>query len=528
MDIRFPYVVICMLAASMVTFRTPWFYGGICVLAAWGLWSFRPRRYHVITWGGLLLSVVALGYVGHIGLYRLQGMVVDMAVEWMVWSDKDPYQSTTAIGHIGRLKLSERILLRVKLPPQANGSLLLRQASYDSYGSETWRAAIGRFEQVAMTSTPGTWQIGQPDSLDQVVIVSGYLRRGRGILAIPNGSSGIENLPAAQLSRNSYGTVKVENGPGMVNYSARYRPDFTFDLQPTPRDLYVSNRYESVLGEIVSRLELTREDPNASLDALARHFRDNFSYSLVKENETKFAPLSEFLLGSQSGHCEYFATATALLLRAAGIPTRYATGYSVQEYSDLDDMYIVRQKHAHAWVLAFIGGAWRDIDFTPPAWFLLEDQASPWWQSVYDLGSHIRYLFSNWRWSEHDTSWDDVLIWMLMPLGIILGWRLYLQERTRRARSKKNVGTPTNGAGSDSAFCQIINHLARIGLPRRPGETLNQWILRVSDSDDFEMDNDVLRTALALHYRFRFDPQGLMPDERKRLQSTVSEWIERR
>ncbi len=528
-DIRFPYVAICMLAASMVTVRTPWFYVGICALAAWALWSFRPRRYHLLTWGGLLLSVIALGYAGHVGLNRLQGIVVDLAVDRMVWSDKDPYRSTTSIGHIGRLKLSERILLRVKLPQQANGSLLLRQASYDSYASGTWRAANDRFEAVAEDPTSGTWQLGESGSLDGAVTVSGYLRRGRGILAMPNGSTRIENLPAGFLNRNLYGVVKVEDAPGMVNYTAHFRSDVSLDIEPTDKDLYIPNRYESVLGEVVSELEVTKENPNAALAALARHFRDNFSYSLVKEREAKYAPLSDFLLRSQSGHCEYFATATALLLRAAGIPTRYATGFSVQEYSDLDNMYIVRQRHAHAWVLAYIDGTWRDVDFTPPAWVLLEDQAAPWWETLYDFGSHIRFLFSNWRWSEHDAKWADVQTWMLIALGILLGWRLYFKTRIRRARSKKGHGLPASGgSGRDSDFHRIVSYLARLGRPRRPGETLNQWIRRITDGDVFVMDKDTLLTALAFHYRARFDPQGLMPDEREQLQSTVSEWIAHR
>jgi len=528
-DTRFPYVAVCMLAASMVTVRTPWFYIGICTLAAWALWNFRPQRYHVFTWGGLLLSVIALGYTGHVGLNRLQGIVVDLAVSQMVWSDRDPYQSTTSIGHIGSLKLSERILLRVKLPQQANGSLLLRQASYDSYASGTWRAANDRFEAVAEDSTPGTWQLGESGSLDRAVTVSGYLHRGRGILVVPNGSSRIENLPVGFLNRNPYGVVKVENAPGMVNYIARFRSDVSLDIEPTDKDLYIPNRYESVLGEVVSELELSKEEPNAALVALERHFGANFSYSLVKEHEAKYAPLSDFLRHSRSGHCEYFATATALLLRAAGIPTRYATGYSVQEYSDLDNMYIVRQRHAHAWALAYIGGTWRDVDFTPPAWVSLEDQAAPWWEAVYDFASHIRFLFSNWLWSEHDTEWADVLTWMLMPLGVFLGWRLYFKERIRRARSKKGRGSPASGGSAcDTSFSRIIAYLAGLGLPRRPGETLNQWIRRVTDGDDFATDKDDLQTALAFHYRARFDPQGLMPDEQERAQSTVSEWIARR
>ncbi|MFQ5935718.1 MAG: DUF4129 domain-containing transglutaminase family protein [Acidiferrobacterales bacterium] len=525
-DIRFPYFAVCMLAASVVTARTPWFYVGICVLAGWALWSVRPRRYTPALWGGLLLFVIGMGYAGHLGLNRLQAVIGDMVVDWMVWSERDPYQTTTAIGHIGRLKLSDRILLRVKLPEQAKGHLLLRQASYNSYASGIWRAIGDQFEAIAETRSPGTWQLGESGAPDSAVTVSGYLHRGRGLLAVPNGGYQIENLPAEFIKRNPYGAVKAENGPGVVSYTVRFRPDVSLDGKPTTKDLHIPKRYESVLVRVASDLRLSREDPNAALAALERHFRDNFRYSLVQERKAKYRPLSDFLLRSRTGHCEYFATAAALLLRAAGIPTRYASGYSVQEYSELEDAYIVRRRHAHSWVLAYIDGTWRDVDFTPPAWVALEDQAAPWWETVYDLGSRIAFLFSRWRWSERDGQWADVLIWLLIPLGLFLAWRLYFKERIRRARSKKGRGSPvTGGPGRNSAFYRIVNHLERSGLPRRAGETLKQWIRRITDGNDSVVDKQAVEVALVLHYRYRFDPRGLTAKEKRALSAAVINWV---
>jgi hypothetical protein len=57
-----------------------------------------------------------------------------------------------------------------------------------------------------------------------------------------------------------------------------------------------------------------------------------------------------------------------VLLRAAGIPARYATGYSVQEGSEIEQRYVVRASHAHAWVLAWVDGRWREVDTTPAVW----------------------------------------------------------------------------------------------------------------------------------------------------------------
>ena len=62
-------------------------------------------------------------------------------------------------------------------------------------------------------------------------------------------------------------------------------------------------------------------------------------------------PLSRFLLKTRAGHCEYFATATVLLLRELGIPARYAVGYAVHETSRQRLRRALRD--AHAWCLVW-------------------------------------------------------------------------------------------------------------------------------------------------------------------------------
>ena len=99
----------------------------------------------------------------------------------------------------------------------------------------------------------------------------------------------------------------------------------------------------------------------ARVDAITRHFATGFSYSLQGAREQDELPLKRFLEISRSGHCEYFATATVLALRAVGIPARYATGYAVQEWGELEKAYVVRRRHAHAWALAYVDGAWKSL-----------------------------------------------------------------------------------------------------------------------------------------------------------------------
>lgn len=79
--------------------------------------------------------------------------------------------------------------------------------------------------------------------------------------------------------------------------------------------------------------------------------------------------LERFLFHLKRGNCEYFASATALLLRLNGIPARVVGGYRGAIYQARGNYYLVPQNFAHAWVEAWIKGSWRVIDTTPPAYF---------------------------------------------------------------------------------------------------------------------------------------------------------------
>src|SRR5204862_458473 len=138
--------------------------------------------------------------------------------------------------------------------------------------------------------------------------------------------------------------------------------------------------------------------------------------------------LADFFLRTRAGHCEYFATGTVMLLRAAGIPARYAIGYAVHEWSPLERRFIVRGNDAHAWTLAWVGGAWREIDTTPGEWIPTERETASFWTPLGDLWSWATYLFSRWRWSERDDRLTGSIGWLLVPLIALLARR-----GTRRA-----------------------------------------------------------------------------------------------
>ncbi len=101
---------------------------------------------------------------------------------------------------------------------------------------------------------------------------------------------------------------------------------------------------------------------------LENHLLSEYAYSLDLLGLGGDDPIEEFLFETKSGHCELFASAMVLLLRAEGIPARLAAGYLGAEYNPLEGYFMVRQENAHAWVEAHVGGTegWRVYDPTPP------------------------------------------------------------------------------------------------------------------------------------------------------------------
>jgi transglutaminase-like putative cysteine protease len=119
--------------------------------------------------------------------------------------------------------------------------------------------------------------------------------------------------------------------------------------------------------------------------ALERHFTlpGGYRYSLDLDlpRDAELDPIEDFVANHRAGHCEYFASALALMLRSQGIPARMITGYHGGELNSLGHYFVVQERHAHAWVEALLpadavpateiagspgeGGVWYRLDPTP-------------------------------------------------------------------------------------------------------------------------------------------------------------------
>ncbi|HEV8583769.1 MAG TPA: transglutaminase-like domain-containing protein [Methylomirabilota bacterium] len=529
-DLTYPFVALTLLSASAANVRTGAFFGGIVVLAGWALWSTRPRRYPMTVWAVTLAIGVGLGWAGHVGIATAQRAMERLAQSWLldlIRRETDPFKSSTALGEIGEVKLSTRILLRVESPEGRRPPALLREATYNVYNAPAWYAVDAAFASVQPESDGATWKLGPAVPERGAVTVSAYLRRGKGILPNPSGARQLDNLLVVELARNPLGSVRVDEGLGLVRYGARFG-DGTADAPPRVLDLVIPRNEARAVARAAAELGLADKSPEQAVIAVRAWFSSRFRYSRFQgERPQSASALEDFFFRTRAGHCEYFATGTVLLLRAAGIPARYAIGYAVHEWSPLERRWVVRANDAHAWTSAWVGGTWREIDTTPGEWMPTERESASVFTPLDDLWSWATFLFSRWRWSEREDRLAGSIGWLLVPLIALLGWRLYRRRRVATGGAAAAVaGVRPPRPGEDSAFYLVERRLGELAFPRAPGESLTRWLGRVEAARLPAVTTAGLFALLALHYRYRFDPAGLGATELSELDALSRTWVD--
>lgn len=138
-----------------------------------------------------------------------------------------------------------------------------------------------------------------------------------------------------------------------------------------------------------------------------------FEYSLNRPPPAPGVdPIEDFVTRNRSGHCEYFASALALMLRSQGIPARLVIGFRGGEWNPLSSFFDVRQLHAHAWVEAYLEpnqipdsqrlagvvlhhGAWLVLDSTPEGHAGANVDTDSWLASFEDLGDYVSQLWNS-------------------------------------------------------------------------------------------------------------------------------------
>ena len=500
LPLDYPYFCLCLVSAACANQRSAWFFGGLVLLAIYALYPLRAEGRRMGSWGVALGLALGLGYVMQIGILRAQEQVESFVMEYLrdrVFGRADPFRAHTAIGDVGRVKLSDRILFRVagaKALP-----LKLRDGTFNVYAHDSWFGQGSSFRPVSPEGK-SSWIIG--DGAGPSLQISTWLTRGRAMLPLPPGVYRLDGLNVGRVEANTFGSVRVSEGPDLVLFAARADPTRERDAMPGPADLQVPKRIEAALMQVLAESGSSRLPPDETARKLEHFFQERFAYTLKLEaREGGRRTLEHFLLDDRRGHCEYFASAATLLLRAAGVPARYATGYVVEEWSPLEGQFVVRARHAHAWTLAWIEGRWREVDATPAGWFAAEAEAEPAWRPAADFLSWLGFAFQRWRASGDASDSGMSPLWLLaiIPLAGWVAWRVTRRNRAKRPAIAMALGV----AAGPSPMEPLLERLEALGF-RRPAEaSLRPWLQNLPLSPTLQ---SAAASVAHTYARWRFDP----------------------
>ena len=375
-DVSYVYSFFCLVSSATANTKGPLFYVVVVLLCGRALWPFRSRRAPVFLWAMCVVAAVGLGYANHRGIRSTSRAISHWIVAYYTnYYAANPFKSYTAMGEVGRLKLSDKIVLRVRIEAYTPGHLYrLHNATYTKFIRSNWFADSG-FKPIPPGQDKGFWQINPPGEDTRKMTI--YFRpiKTRAVLSLPSGVISIAEMKAGLCEKNSLQAIRIEGGAPLIKAVVQYTGQLSYDTGPREQDLVVPERERPAIEKIAADLLLEDKSKQERLAAVKHYFLTGYAYSLELQGKGNHAtPLQNFLYHTRAGHCEFFATATVFLLRQAGIPARYVTGYVAHEYSRMGAHLVVRQRDAHAWAKAYINGRWRVVDNTPPSFVQADSQ----------------------------------------------------------------------------------------------------------------------------------------------------------
>ena len=526
MDFRLLYFAITLLGAATANSRHDAFFPLLCILTIWLLYFNRGQAFSNLSFCLMLILVVIMSFSGikamdstHANFNR---MVMGLWQEYFQNLGADPFKTHTAFGDVGRLKLSGKIIMRLRTEDGSRPPVLLKEAGYNVFSHASWFNRDRHFTMIPYNEETG-WQLVDRRRLDaKRLLIEKYFPKMKGLIPYPYGIEQINDLNITELTRNIEGLLRFEEGETLQKYTLSFDERNLQTAEPDKYNLLIPEREKAALKTTIDELDIEVLSDLEKITRIQDFFHNNFAYTLTIKGKGRMeTPLANFLLNRKAGHCELFATATALLLREVGIPSRYITGYAVAEKSLLEQKYIIRNRHGHAWTEAYVDDHWITIDTTPSRWLAEDERSASIFEPVRDFFSYVKHQFNLFkiRESEGGNTFLSIVVILLTSFLVI---RIY--RRLDKSKSDKKEHERTSFMPQDSPFFLIEEAINKNGPGRMENEPFHLWMQRVDAKE--ELDTAPLYPLYHLHQRLRFDPENMPESERRELEEGVRKWLD--
>ena len=292
----------------------------------------------------------------------------------------------------GAAKRSDRVVLAMDVSPDRLLSqvLRLREAVFTDYRAGIWTRSSDRREERIRERRPvddASPSGGRRPASGTVTIDLNLFTNG--FLFLPYGSSNLEIERGLPL-RLPDGVVQIAATRRSVRYSTYVRSGA---VRGPGLSVIDPARVPPEVRDYAMKLTGDLSRPSEIYARIEEHFQKNFVYT-IDPPRAEGDPVSYFLLHSKAGHCEFFASAAALMLTARGIPARLVTGSYGGELGFFSRSLVVRGNNLHAWVEADLdGNGFTILDPTPPAGIPPATQRVSWLSQLTSLGREIEFFY---------------------------------------------------------------------------------------------------------------------------------------
>ncbi|HNS98980.1 MAG TPA: DUF3488 and transglutaminase-like domain-containing protein [Polyangiaceae bacterium] len=476
------------------------------------------------------------------------------------------------LGGVGTLRTDPTIVLRAEIPnlpspPPERIALYLRGTALDTYDGSAWsRSRLSRVPAERIGNTIPIVRYPSPaldaslkldlEPIDPPVL---FLPQNTAALRVrPRGEplfgTHIEVLRGSEdelrylspdnrgISYEVYLTEPTEHFPSTP--PAHANSPYLVCPTSSPRLSALAHQWTQ---QATTALEKAR--------SIETHLKNDYLYDLNSPSGAAADPLDHFLFESRRGHCEYFSTAMAILLRCVDVPTRNVTGFVGGTYNRFGNYYSIRQGDAHSWVEAYIDDqGWTRFDPTPPSAAqslmpttgllatlrdILEAMGKTWNQRIvrYDLHQQV-WLFSGLRSHLLHTrqSMGSVVVQLTsnhsLPSPRIIGFTLIIgmlaityavwKRRNQRLALRNHPHQPSSPPHARLAtqlYEKLQHEMLLLGIPRSPSTPPLKHAQQLLS--DHHPCAPAIHAVTVSYLRARFGDDPLSPTERQELETLI-------
>lgn len=468
------------------------------------------------------------------------------------------------LGELEQLKLSQKVAMRVWTSrPQK-----LRGRVFTHFDGQTWQARALHSELLSPASPQEILDQSLRSRLDEIpgflflipqkagsvppgttTITTKILQvsSNQGMAVAPGGKL-LVRLPLSSLRLDAFENLVPPASSAVGIYGVTNQRDGGVAQRETPAPSMIGEcldlpaTTDSRLKELAAQLAEGSPSAAERIQRTVNYLQSKCRYSLSVGRFHSQQPVAEFVFEKRRGYCEYFASAAVVLLKLEGVPSRYVTGFNLQEGNRQGDHYVVRQADAHAWVESFVPDrGWIEVDPTPEAEYeaLHAGLKGGWlansteWAAAKLAEVSARFGQGDWlaafRWVWGQ--FKGLIRWVLRDgwryswpsLILVLVLTVWLKRRQRRSYvdQRRPLAQPQQSVAAPREIIELMRRLdrlwARAGFARPPSRAPLEHLALIPAEKIPSSLRETSRRIIDCLYRTSFGGAPFAPSEAREL-----------